>query len=49
MAWMRIPVENMDYGNFPGGGPGGVTLLNEDDFWHNRNVIYTNKMDFLTG
>jgi 2,3-bisphosphoglycerate-dependent phosphoglycerate mutase len=46
LAWMKIPVDNMDYAQFPGGS-GGVTLWNEDDFWHNRNVIYTNKMNYL--
>jgi 2,3-bisphosphoglycerate-dependent phosphoglycerate mutase len=46
LAWMKIPVENMDYAQFPRSS-GVVTLLNEDDFWHNRNVIYTNKTDYL--
>jgi len=46
MAWLRVPVENMDYGDFKVSS-GGVTLLNEDDFWRNRNIVYTNKMDYL--
>jgi hypothetical protein len=36
----------MDYGDFKVSS-GGVTLLNEDDFWGNRNIVYTNKMDYL--
>jgi 2,3-bisphosphoglycerate-dependent phosphoglycerate mutase len=46
LAWMKIPAEHMDYGELRGHS-GGVALLNEDDFWKNRNVIYTNRMDFL--
>jgi probable phosphoglycerate mutase len=46
MAWLKVPVENMDYGDFKVSS-GGVTLLNEDDFWGNRNIVYTNKMDYL--
>jgi probable phosphoglycerate mutase len=46
MAWLKVPVENMNYCDFLLSS-GGVTLLNEDDFWGNRNIIYTNKMDYL--
>jgi probable phosphoglycerate mutase len=46
MAWLKVPVENMGYGDFKVSS-GGLTLLNEDDFWGNRNIIYTNKMDYL--
>jgi probable phosphoglycerate mutase len=46
MAWLKVPVENMDYGDFKVSS-GGVTLLNEDDLWGNRNIVYTNKMDYL--
>ena len=48
MAWMKIPVEHMGYMDFRGHS-GGVTLLNEDDFWKNRNVIYLDRMDFVDG
>lgn len=48
MAWMKIPVEHMGYTDFRGSS-GGVALLSEDDFWHNREVTYTNRMDFLNG
>jgi probable phosphoglycerate mutase len=46
MAWMKVPVENMDYCSFVV-KPGGVTILNEDDFLGSRNVVNTNKMDYL--
>ncbi|HEY32515.1 MAG TPA: histidine phosphatase family protein [Dehalococcoidia bacterium] len=44
MAWLRIPVENMDYCTFST-KPRGVTLLHEDDFFENRFVMYINKPD----
>jgi probable phosphoglycerate mutase len=46
MAWLRIPVENMDYCRF-NARPGGVTLLYEDDLFENRFVMYINKQDYL--
>jgi probable phosphoglycerate mutase len=48
LAWLKVPVENMGYGQFPCNS-GSVTLLNEDDVFNNRNLIYTNRMDFLIG
>jgi 2,3-bisphosphoglycerate-dependent phosphoglycerate mutase len=48
LAWLKVPVENMDYGQFPCNS-GSVTLLNEDDVFYRRNLVYTNRMDFLTG
>jgi 2,3-bisphosphoglycerate-dependent phosphoglycerate mutase len=48
MAWLKVPVENMDYGQFPRNA-GSVTLLNEDDVFNNRNLVYTNRVDHLTG
>lgn len=48
MAWLKVPVKNMDYCNFRV-NPGGVDLLNEDNFWRSRNVVYFNRLDFLTG
>ncbi|HEX9897220.1 MAG TPA: histidine phosphatase family protein [Dehalococcoidales bacterium] len=47
MAWLRVPIENMDYCEFKS-NPGSVTLLNEDDYLRNRNVVYVNRLDFLT-
>ena len=46
MAWLKVPVENMDYCNFYL-GPGGITVLNEDDFWGGRNVLDLNRMGYL--
>jgi probable phosphoglycerate mutase len=42
MAWLKVPVENMDYCSFQA-RPGGVTLLNEDDIFENRRVMYINR------
>jgi probable phosphoglycerate mutase len=46
MAWMKIPVENMDYCNFAS-NPGGITLLHEDDIFKNRGVKYINETRHL--
>ena len=46
MAWLRIPVENMDYCRF-NTRYGSVTLLHEDDLFENRSVMYVNKQDYL--
>lgn len=46
MAWMRVPIENMEYCNFSS-SPGGITLLHEDDFFNNRGVRYVNRTDHL--
>jgi probable phosphoglycerate mutase len=46
MAWLKVPVENMDYCRFQA-RPGGVTLLHEDDFFENRFVMFINKQDYL--
>ena len=43
MAWMKIPVENMDYGDFSRTAPGSLSLLHEDDVWKNRHVVYVGK------
>ena len=48
MAWIKMPVENMDYVDFKT-NPGSVTLLSEDDFFGNRTIVYVNRLDFLTG
>jgi probable phosphoglycerate mutase len=43
MAWLKVPVENMDYGDFSKTRPGSVTLLYEDDLWKNRYVVYVGR------
>ncbi len=47
MAWLKVPVENMDYCDF-NGRPGSVTLVSEDDVFNKRIVVYLNRMDLLT-
>ena len=47
MAWLKVPVENMEYCHFQPRS-GGVTLLREDDLWGSRTVIFLNKLDYLT-
>ena len=39
MAWLKVPVEYMDYCNFRP-APARVTYLQEDDVFQNRNVVY---------
>ncbi|HEY95843.1 MAG TPA: histidine phosphatase family protein [Dehalococcoidia bacterium] len=39
MAWLKVPVENMDYCNFRA-APARVTYLQKDDLYGNRNVVY---------
>lgn len=39
MAWLKVPVKNMDYCNFLP-APARVTYLQEDDLYGNRNVVY---------
>ena len=39
MAWLKVPVENMNYCSFQP-SPARVTYLQEDDVLKNRNVIY---------
>jgi 2,3-bisphosphoglycerate-dependent phosphoglycerate mutase len=46
MAWIKMPVENMDYVDFKTNS-GSVTLLSEDDFFGNRTIVYVNRLDFL--
>jgi len=46
MAWMKIPVDHMDFCNLHT-KPGSVTMLHEDDLFGNRSVTYLNKTDHL--
>lgn len=39
MAWLKVPVENMDYCNFRA-APAQITFLQEDDVFNNRSVVY---------
>jgi len=47
MAWMNIPVVNMDYCKFSS-FPGGVTQLREDDFFGNKTLVSLNDMSFIS-
>jgi len=47
MAWLKVPIENMDYCNFTA-NPGGITLLVEDDLFCNRGVRYVNRTEHLS-
>ncbi|WP_414944756.1 histidine phosphatase family protein [Amycolatopsis sp. cmx-11-32] len=37
-AWIRMPLESAGYVDFRG-SPGSVTVLREDDYFHNRQVV----------
>lgn len=46
MAWLKVPVEYMDFCNFRV-IPGSITLLQEDDNFHNRAVAHLNYTEHL--
>lgn len=46
MAWLRVPVEYMGYGNFPS-KPGCVSHLHEDDTFKNRGIKFLCYSDHL--
>ncbi len=48
LAWLKVPVENMDYAFFQTSS-GGVDHLMIDDFWKSRYLVYFNRLDFLNG
>lgn len=37
-AWIRMPIDSLGYVNF-GVKPGSITTLQEDDYFHNRQVV----------
>ncbi len=37
-AWIRMPLESAGYVDFHA-SPGSVTVLREDDYFHNRQVV----------
>ncbi|MCW2785362.1 MAG: phosphoglycerate mutase family protein [Marmoricola sp.] len=45
-AWIRMPLEAAGYVNFRSSS-GGLTLLGEDDFFHNRAVLSMNETAHL--
>lgn len=47
-AWIRMPIEAAGYASF-GSTSGGITVLREDDRFHNRSVESLNETSHLTG
>ena len=47
-AWLRIPVEHMDYCEFRS-SPGGVTHLTEDQHFSNRTLLKLNDSSYIMG
>ncbi|MGY8696039.1 MAG: histidine phosphatase family protein [Verrucomicrobiia bacterium] len=45
-AWIRMPLEASGYINIKA-SPGGITLLQEDDFLRNRQLRYVNRISHL--
>ncbi|MEM8487109.1 MAG: histidine phosphatase family protein, partial [Bacteroidota bacterium] len=45
-AWLRIPVEHMDYCEFRS-TPGGVTHLSQDTLFRNRSLVGLNATSYL--
>jgi probable phosphoglycerate mutase len=43
MAWLKVPVGNMDYCHFMT-APASITLLREDDLYKDRYVVYLSKV-----
>jgi probable phosphoglycerate mutase len=37
-SWIRMPIESLGYVNFRA-APGSITVLHEDDYFHNRQVV----------
>lgn len=47
-AWIQMPLESADYVQFKSSS-GGITVLQQDDKYHNRTVVSTNDTAHLTG
>ncbi len=47
-AWISMPAESAGFVNFRA-SPGGITHLQQDDFWRNRTVRVLNDTSHLTG
>jgi probable phosphoglycerate mutase len=47
-AWIHLPLDAAGYVNMRASS-GGITLLVEDDFFHNRSVVNLNDTSHLTG
>jgi 2,3-bisphosphoglycerate-dependent phosphoglycerate mutase len=47
MAWTRMPIDALGHVNLRS-TPGGITVLREDDFFHNRQVVRLDGMDHIS-
>src|SRR5699024_1755261 len=47
-TWLGMPVEAFGYGNLRS-TPGGITVLREDDYFHNRQVVNLNQDAHFSG
>ena len=45
-AWIRMPIEAAGYVAFSSSS-GGITVLEEEDYWHNRRVVSLNDTSHL--
>jgi probable phosphoglycerate mutase len=45
-AWIKMPLEAAGHASFRASS-GGITVLEEDDFWHNRRVVSLNDTSHL--
>lgn len=45
-AWSRLPIESLGYTNLRATS-GGITVLREDDYFHNRQVVTLNSVNHL--
>ena len=45
-SWIRMPIESLGYVNFRAAS-GSITLLREDDYFHNRQVVSLGDMRHL--
>jgi len=47
-AWIHLPLESAGYVNMRSSS-GGITVLEQDDFFHNRTLVCLNDTSHLTG
>jgi 2,3-bisphosphoglycerate-dependent phosphoglycerate mutase len=46
-SWIKMPIASVGYVNFRA-APGSITVLREDDYWHNRQVASLSDTRHLT-
>lgn len=46
--WLRLPVNALGYARF-GVTPGSISVLREDDYFHNRTLVSLNQTEHLGG